>query len=156
MFEKERSNLTKRVWHFNFSSMRPCDWYLMQFDFSSKLLFDSWCSISESVNHVSDHGFKCILGSVISTGKSVCYEVSLRFYIYLFYVCRWCFLQSSTFELGPLFLKQNSVPLWSVDVFLQTDRYVLTSVKMIEWHDKQLIFFGSENFSITSSLLFFI
>ena len=41
--------------------------------FSNKLLFDSWCSISESVNHVSDHDCKCfILGSAISNGKSEC------------------------------------------------------------------------------------
>ena len=30
--------------------------------FSNKVLIDSWCSISESVNHVSDHGFKWLLG----------------------------------------------------------------------------------------------
>ena len=28
--------------------------------FSDKLLTESWCSISKSVNHISDHGFKCI------------------------------------------------------------------------------------------------
>ena len=58
-----------------------------------------------------------------------------------------------------------SAYLWSADAFLQNDRFVLTSGKTIEWHHKQwiLIFeansdvfcFDTENFLITSSLLFF-
>ena len=39
--------------------MKTCDRYLSQFEFFNKLLVDSWCSISESSNHISDHGFKC-------------------------------------------------------------------------------------------------
>ena len=43
------------------------------FDFFEQaldFLIDSWCSISKSVNHISDHGFKCPPGSVISTDTS--------------------------------------------------------------------------------------
>ena len=33
---------------------------------------DSCCSISKSVNHISDHGLKCLSACIISTGKSEC------------------------------------------------------------------------------------
>ena len=95
--------------------------------FSSKFLFGWWCSISKSVNHISGHGFKCILESVFSTGRSVCYEILLRLYISLFYVCRWFFLELSTFEFGSSFLKQRSVPLWSANALFLIERFVLTS-----------------------------
>ena len=71
----EWSNLKNCDWRCNFCSMRPCYRYLTQFDFSGKLLFDSWCSISKSVNYVSDH---CFQQSMISTGKSE-YIMKFRF-----------------------------------------------------------------------------
>ena len=55
-----------------------------------------------------------------------------------------CFIfAGATFSSHPLlsldlyFLKQCSVSLWSADALLHFDRFVLTSVKMIEWHHKQ-------------------
>ena len=39
--------------------------------FSNKLLTDSLCCISESVNHISDHRFKCPSGSEITTDQNV-------------------------------------------------------------------------------------
>ena len=66
-------NLKRRGWDINFLNMRPCDRYLTQFDFfSNYFLVDRWCIISESFNHISDHGVKSLLGSVISTIKSQC------------------------------------------------------------------------------------
>ena len=40
--------------------------------FSNKLVIDLWCSYSKLVNDISDHGIKCVLGSVVSTDKSEC------------------------------------------------------------------------------------
>ena len=37
--------------------MRRCDKYLSQFAFWNKRMTDSWCSFSESVNHISEQGF---------------------------------------------------------------------------------------------------
>ena len=39
---------------------------------SNYLLIGWWCNISKSVNHIIDHYFKCLFGSVISTDKSEC------------------------------------------------------------------------------------
>ena len=54
------------------SSMRLCDKNLFQFNFFEQTFNCRCCSISKSVNNVSDHGFKCLLVSVISTDKSTC------------------------------------------------------------------------------------
>ena len=54
-----------------FSSVTPCDMYLSQFDFSQQIFFDNWWDD----NHISDHGFKCLLGSAISTEKFECLNV---------------------------------------------------------------------------------
>ena len=51
-------------WHINFSTMRPC--------VSVWIVIDSWRSTSKSVNLISDHAFRCISGSLISTDKSEC------------------------------------------------------------------------------------
>ena len=40
--------------------------------FLNKLLIDSSSSIPKSVNQISDHDFKCLSGSLISTEKSEC------------------------------------------------------------------------------------
>ena len=45
---------------------------------SIKLMIDSWCSNSKIVNLISDHGFKCLLGSTISTDKTE-YVAKFRF-----------------------------------------------------------------------------
>ena len=133
--------------------------------FLRKLLFDSWCSISKSINHVSDHGFKSILGSVISNGKSVCYEVWRRLYSYFFYVCRWCNLESSTFEFGPLFLKQRSVLLWFADVFFpkwpvcfdisEDDRMASQTVDIHFWSQLWRLLFRFWKLSHDFFILFF-
>ena len=60
--------------------MRPFDFLT----FSNKLLIDNWLRISKNVNHISDHGFKCLLGSVISTDKSYS-KVPLRLCLYTFF-----------------------------------------------------------------------
>ena len=49
--------------------MRPCDRYLFQFDFFGKKLLTASVVLLK-VNHIADHGFKCLLGAVISTDKS--------------------------------------------------------------------------------------
>ena len=46
--------------------MRPCDWYLSEFDFFI-FLIDGWCSISKCVI-----GFKHLWGSVFSDEKLEC------------------------------------------------------------------------------------
>ena len=51
--------------HIKFLRMRACDRYLSQFD-SFEQTLDS------QLNHISDHGFKFISGSVTSTDKSKC------------------------------------------------------------------------------------
>ena len=53
-----------------FVKMRPFTGSCPNFTFSNKLLIDSWRSISKSVSHISSHGFKCVVESVIPTGKS--------------------------------------------------------------------------------------
>ena len=64
-----------------------------QFDFFEQTLIDSWCSISKSVSHISDHGFNCLLGSVISTDKSECVaKFSFAFvfeFLYMAYAFQW-------------------------------------------------------------------
>ena len=58
--------------------MIPGDEYLYQFDFSNKLLIDSWCSIFRSVNNIFDRGVKHLLGCAIPTDKSE-YVAKFRF-----------------------------------------------------------------------------
>ena len=89
--------------------------------FSSKFLFESWCSISESVNHVSDHGFKCsFLGSAISTGKSDC-VMKFRF-ASMFRCLMFAGVASSSnplFSLDLYFLQKCSVAWLSADAPFQ-------------------------------------
>ena len=82
-------NLKRRDWHIKFFSVRPRErytwkdmidicffieilWQLIAsiWLFSNKLLIDSCSRISKNVNHISNHGFKYLLGSVISIDTS--------------------------------------------------------------------------------------
>ena len=58
-------------------------------------MIDSWYTICESVNHLSNHRIKCLSGSVISNDK-LAFLLSLDFF----------------------FLQQRSVPFWSADAHL--------------------------------------
>ena len=72
---------------------------------------------------------------VIATEKSKC-VLKLRFtsgfICFIFAFSGHCFL-----SLNLYFLKLRSVPMWSADAFLQGDRFVLTSVKVMEWNHKE-------------------
>ena len=58
----------------NFS--RHSDRYFSDLDSSSKLFVGRWLNIFKCVNHISDHGFKCFSGSLISTDKQ---EFAMKF-----------------------------------------------------------------------------
>ena len=76
-------NLEKNEWCSKFSSMRPYDRYLSQFEFFEQIMVVSWCGISKSHNHIIHHGSKPLSGFLISTVRKSC-EISLDLYFYCF------------------------------------------------------------------------
>ena len=64
--------LPEKKWLKNqtFGNETPVTSTCLNLTFSNKHLVDRCCSISRSVNHVSDHGFECLLGSMVSTDGS--------------------------------------------------------------------------------------
>ena len=85
----KRRNLKIHDWHINFSSMRPCDRYLSQFDLN-KIFQDSWCSISESQSHLLSW-FQISFGiRDLNWQFRMCCEVPLRFCVkYMWNNCFW-------------------------------------------------------------------
>ena len=69
MSQPEKTWLTDQFFEYETDSVADTR---LNLTFSNKLLIDWWFSISKSVNRFSDHGFECVLGSVISIDKSEC------------------------------------------------------------------------------------
>ena len=72
-FKNRQQNVTlKGLIDMSIFRVRPCGIYWFSIALFSKNLIDSWCSFSQNVNHVSGHGYKCLLRSVVSNDKSEC------------------------------------------------------------------------------------
>ena len=74
-FGSKMAQVEKTWLTFQLLELDPVTFFLT---LSSKLLIESWCSISESVYQISDYGFKCLARSVIWANKSEC-VAKLRF-----------------------------------------------------------------------------